>query len=116
MKRYALKAAAIVFAVGFLSWNLPGFAEARIQRPGLTQSEIKGKGKTGYQKGMSRWEDLSPEQQQHMEEMAKQRATQANQTGKEYWNSLSPEEQQKLMEGKGRVVNHAKERWQQKPQ
>lgn len=116
MKRYVLKAAAIVFAIGFLSWNLPGFADARMQRPGLTQSQIKEKGKAGYEKGMNRWEDLSPEQQQHMEEMAKQRATQANQTGKEFWNSLSAEEQQKLMEGKGRVVNNAKGRWQKKPQ
>jgi len=116
MKQYILKVASIVFAIGFLVWNLPSVADARIQRPGLTQSEIKAKGKAGYEKGMNRWEDLSPEQQQHMEEIAKQRATQANQTGKEYWNSLSPEEQQKLLEGKGRVVDNAKGRWQKKPQ
>ncbi|MEW6259155.1 MAG: hypothetical protein AB1547_04540 [Thermodesulfobacteriota bacterium] len=116
MKRYMFKIAAIVFTVSALVWSLDGAADARIQRPGLTQSEIKEKGKAGHEKAMNRWEDLSPEQQQHMEQVAKQRATQANQTGKEFWNSLSPEEQQKLVEGKGRVVNNAKGRWQKKPQ
>uniref|UniRef100_A0A7C4MRT7 DUF3106 domain-containing protein n=1 Tax=Desulfatirhabdium butyrativorans TaxID=340467 RepID=A0A7C4MRT7_9BACT len=116
MKYDTLKIAAIVFAIGFLMWNLPRDVDARIQRPGLTQSEIKEKGKAGHEKGMKRWEDLSPEQQQHMSEIAKQRATQANQTGKEFWNSLSSEEQQKLLEGKGRVVDNAKGRWQKKPQ
>jgi len=116
MKRYVLKVAAIVMAMGAFVWSVESVADARMQRPGLTQSEIKEKGKTGHEKGMSRWEDLSPEQQQHMSEIAKQRATQANQTGKEYWNSLSSEEQQKLLEGKGRVVDNAKGRWQKKPQ
>uniref|UniRef100_A0A7C4RQP3 DUF3106 domain-containing protein n=1 Tax=Desulfatirhabdium butyrativorans TaxID=340467 RepID=A0A7C4RQP3_9BACT len=116
MKRYVSIFAVIALAIGAFMWNLQSIADARMQRPGLTQSEIKEKGKAGYEKGMKRWEDLSPEQQQHMSEIAKQRATQANQTGKEFWNSLSPEEQQKLMEGKGRVVDNAKGRWQKKPQ
>lgn len=116
MKRLALNFAVIAFTMSLFGWGFENVADARIQRPGLTQSEIKEKGKAGYSKGMTRWEDLSPEQQQHMSEIAKQRATQANQTGKEFWNSLSPEEQQKLMEGKGRVVDNAKGRWQKKPQ
>ncbi len=84
-------------------------------RPGLSQSELKAKGQMGHEKARIRWDSLTPEQQEHMRQVGKQRQQQANQTAEEFWNSLSPEEQQNLLAGKDRVVERAKARWQAKP-
>lgn len=107
-------------ALGVLGLGLfftPSNAIARrTLRPGLSQSELKAKGQMGHEKARVRWESLSPEQQEYMRQVAKQRQQQANQTAQEYWDSLTPEEQEKLLAGKNRVVQRAKTRWQAKPQ
>lgn len=107
-------------ALGVLGFGLlfaPSKADARrTLRPGLSQSELKAKGQMGHEKARVRWESLSPEQQDRMRQVAKQRQQQANQTAQEYWDSLTPEEQQRLLAGKDRVAQRAKARWQAKPQ
>lgn len=86
------------------------------KKPGLSQTEIKEKGKAAHERAKVRWESLSPEEQAYVAEKGKERAAQAKMTTEQYWNSLSEEEQQRLLEGKERVSERARGRWQQKAQ
>lgn len=106
--------AVTVFFTIFLGNFIPVHAER--QRPGLTQSQIKERGRAVQQKAIMRWDSLSTEQQEHIREVTKERAGQAKMTSEEYWNSLSEEEQQNLVEGKDKVVEKSKQRWQNKPE
>uniref|UniRef100_A0A832A8C7 DUF3106 domain-containing protein n=1 Tax=Desulfacinum infernum TaxID=35837 RepID=A0A832A8C7_9BACT len=104
----------ILVVVGLLCPGMAVNAQGMGKRPGLSQTEIKEKGQAAHEKGKMRWESLSPEEQAYVAEKGKERAAQAKMTAEQYWNSLSAEEQQKLLEGKERVVERARDRWQKK--
>lgn len=107
----------VVFLAAWLSFSLvTEDPQAMGKKPGLSQTEIKEKGQAAHEKAKVRWESLSPEQQAYVAEKGKERAAQAKMTAEQYWNSLSGEEQQRLLEGKERVSERARERWQQKSQ
>ncbi len=115
MRKFLWIVGAVLIALTFVLSAGPSEAR-RMLRPGLSQSELKQKGLQAHEKARMRWDSLTPDQQAHMREVAKNRQQQAHQTAEEFWNSLTPEEQQRYIEGKDRVTQRAKARWQAKPQ
>lgn len=104
----------ILGAAWIFSSGVVADAQAMGKKPGLSQTEIKEKGKAAHEKGKLRWESLSPDEQAYVAEKGKERAARAKMTAEQYWNSLSEEEQQRLLEGKERVSERARDRWQKK--
>src|SRR5215475_15460065 len=58
-----------------------------------TQTEIKQKARQGTEKAVAKWDSLSPEQQQQLENRWKLTADQAQAK----WNSMSPDQQQQAI-------------------
>ena len=105
--------------VFLLGTSLCFFTDSYAERPRFSPSEskIKDRGKAVKERALTtRWNALSPDQQKHLEEIAKEHADKAKMTSEEYWNSLSQEEQDKLMNmAKDRAAKGVK-RWQELPE
>lgn len=86
------------------------------KRRNPTKSGIKAKARSTKEKGVTRWESLSPEQQKYFKEEAKVRRKKAKLTGEEYWNSLSAEEQQQAVERSRERAKKGRKKWQDLPE
>jgi hypothetical protein len=77
-----------------------------------TQTEIKQKAGTAAQKAATKWDSLTPEQQQQLQEKLKLNAEQAQAK----WNSMTPEQQQQA-KARGKAAGQkARQKWQSLPQ
>ena len=73
-----------------------------------TQTEIKQKAKQGGQKAVTKWDSLSPEQQQQLQDKWKMTAEQAQAK----WNSMPPEQQQQAVSRGRSAAQKAQKKWQ----
>lgn len=118
MKRLSLLYFCSTVLVFMLSAGLADFSNSyaweKKQQP--TKSGIKAKGRAATEKGVAKWESLSPEQQEYLKEEGKVRGKKAMMTGKEYWNSLSEEEQQQAIARSREGVKKGRRKWQSLPE
>lgn len=107
-----------VTAVFLLGTSLGFFTDSYAERPHFSpsKSKIKARGKAIKEQAVTRWNALSPDQQEYLEKIAKERATKAKMTGEEYWNSLSPEEQDELKNTAKDKAEKARKMWQDLPE
>ena len=77
-----------------------------------TQTEIKQRARQGAQKAVARWDSLSPEQQEQLQDKWKMTAEQAQAK----WNSMPPEQQQQAMAKGKSAAQKAQKKWQSLPQ
>jgi hypothetical protein len=88
-------------------FNLPQQVSAQ-----PTQTEIKQKARQGAQKSVAKWDSLSPEQQQQLQDKWKITAEQAQAK----WNSMPPEQQQQAMAKGMSAAQKAQKKWQSLPE
>jgi selenocysteine-specific translation elongation factor len=113
--RLSILAVTAVFLLGAsLGFFSDSYAERRHSSP--SKSKIKAKGRAVKERAVTRWNALSPDQQERLEEIAKERATKAKMTSEEYWNSLSQEEQDKLKNMAKDRAEKGRKRWQDLPE
>jgi hypothetical protein len=89
------------------TFGLPGQAAAQ-----RTQTEMKQKAKEGAQKAATKWDSLSPEQQQQIQDQWKVTADQAQAK----WNAMPPEQQQQAISRAKSAAQKAQKKWQSIPQ
>jgi predicted Fe-S protein YdhL (DUF1289 family) len=77
-----------------------------------TQTESKQKARQRTQQAVAKWDSLSPEQQQQLEDKWKMTAEQAQAK----WNSMTPEQQQQAMAKGKSAAQKAQKKWQSLPQ
>jgi hypothetical protein len=77
-----------------------------------TQTEIKQKGGAAAQKAATKWDSLTPEQQQQLQEKWKLNAEQAQAK----WNAMTPEQQQQVAARGKAAAQKARQKWQSLPQ
>ena len=118
MRRFFRLNILAVTAVFLLGTSLGFFTDSYAERPRFSpsQSKIKARGAAVKERAVTRWNALSPDQQEHLEEIAKERATKAKMTGEEYWNSLSQEKQDELKNMAKDRSEKARKRWQDLPE
>ncbi len=105
MRCFVLAMALAVFVAG-------SACEALAQRKNPTKQSIKAHGQSAAQAARTRWQSLSPEQQQLM----RQKSSEAVGNAKSYWNSLSPEEQQEALDKAKQRGLKARQRWESIPE
>jgi hypothetical protein len=77
-----------------------------------TQTEIKQKSGAAAKKAATKWDSLTPEQQQQLQEKWKLNAEQAQAK----WNSMTPEQQQQAQAKGKSAAQKARQKWQSLPQ
>ena len=118
MRRFFRLNILAVTAVFLLGASLGFFTDSYAERPRFSpsKSKIKARGTAVKERAVTRWNALSPDQQEYLEEIAKERATKAKMTGEEYWNSRSQEEQDELKNMAKDRAEKARKRWQDLPE
>jgi gas vesicle protein len=118
MRRFFRLNILAVTTVFLLGASLGFFTDSYAERARFSpsKSKIKARGKAVKEQAITRWNALSPEQQEHFEEIAKERATKAKMTSEEYWNSRSQEEQDELKNMAKDRAEKARKRWQDLPE
>ena len=118
MRRFFRLSILAVTTVFLLGASLGFFTDLYAEQPRFSpsKSEIKARGKAIKERAVTRWNALSPDQQERLEEIAKERAKKAKMTGEEYWNSLSQEKQDELKNMAKDRSEKARKRWQDLPE
>jgi hypothetical protein len=118
MRRFFRLNILAVTAVFLLGASLGFFSDSYAERPRFSPSEskIKARGKAVKERSVTRWNDLSPDQQEQLEGIAKEHADKAKMTSEEYWNSLSQEKQDELMNMAKDRAKKGRKRWQNLPE
>jgi len=102
-----------LFAAGLAVFS-NSYAWEKKRQP--TKSGVKAKARGAAEKGVTKWESLSPEQQEYFKKEARVRGKRAKITGEEYWNSLSAEEQQQAVGRFREGAKKGRKKWQDLPE
>jgi hypothetical protein len=98
-------------AIGLVSGMLVSSLGLPAVSAQATKSGLKAKAKQAETAAMTKWESLTPEQQQHLTQTWKTDVGKAQAK----WQSLTPEQQQQAMTAGKAEVQKGRQKWQQLP-